>query len=137
MDKNRPLDSAAESVFLEGLLQRLRRSFESFGIKTILKPHGTLRQRLVAPKDKSDPKDLSGVVYRIPCKDCNKVYIGESARAFADRLKNKVLTIKTFAVAEHRALTGRKTDFDDITILDRGVQKHSPPQNQAVYFYPR
>ena len=59
----------------------------NINFKTIFKPHRTLRQQLVAPKDKSDPKDLSGVVYRIPCKDCNKVYIGESARVFADRFK--------------------------------------------------
>ena len=55
--------------YLEGLSQRLRRSLEGFGIEIIFKPHKTLRQQLVAPKHKSDPKDLSGVVYRIPCKE--------------------------------------------------------------------
>ena len=58
--------------YLEGLLQRPRRSFVGFGIKTIFKPHRTLRQQLVAPKHKSNPKDLSGVVNRIPCKDYKK-----------------------------------------------------------------
>ena len=89
----------------------------------------------MAPKHKSDHKDLSGVVYRIPCKDYNKVYIAESVRAFADRLKehssNLRTTIKTSAVAEHMALTGHKTEFDNITILDRGM-KNTLPQNQGV-----
>ena len=126
--------------YLEGLSQRLRRSFEGFWMKTIFKPHRTLRQQLVAPKHKSDHKDLSGVVYRIACKDYNKVYIAESVRAFADWLKehnsNSLTTIKTSVVAKHRALAGHKTEFDNITILDRGV-KNTQPQNQGVYFYPQ
>ena len=126
--------------YLEGLSQRLRWSCEGFGIKTIFKPHRTLRQQLVALKQKSDPKDLSGMVSRIPCKDYNKVYIAELVRAFADRLKEHTFhsrtTLKTSAVAEHRALTGHKTEFDNITILDRGV-KNTLAQNQGVYFYPQ
>ena len=55
-----------------------------------------------------------------------EVYLAELARAFADRLKehtsNSRTAIKTSAVAEHRALTGHKTKFDNITILDKGVK---------------
>ena len=69
---------------------------------------------------------ISGVVYRIAYKDYSKFYIGKSARAFADGLKehsyNSRTAIKTSTVAEHRALTGHKTEFDNTTILDKGVK---------------
>ena len=55
---------------------------------------------------------------------------------FADRLKehssNARTTIKNIYSCEHRALTGHKIEFDNITILDEGV-KNTLPQNQGVY----
>jgi len=37
-------------------------------------------------KDKTSLKFKSDVVYRIPCADCEKVYIGQTSRTVADRL---------------------------------------------------
>ena len=61
--------------------------FRRNGVSTTLKPHRTLRQQLVHPKDKRPPQDTAGVVYEIPCKDCAKVYVGETGRRFGVREK--------------------------------------------------
>ena len=47
----------------------------------------TLKRLLVHLKDKRTPHDTAGVVYQIPCKDCTKVYTGETGRRYGIREK--------------------------------------------------
>ena len=98
----------------------------------MFKPLSTLRQQLVAPKDKSKIVDQSGVVYRIPCSDCDSVYIGETARALGDRLKEHTSqsksAVKSSAVAEHTKVTGHKLDSPNIKI----VKKESKFLNRKI-----
>ena len=51
-----------------------------------MKPHKTLRNMLVHPKDKRVSRQTAEVVYEIPCKGCSKTYIGESGRLLGTRL---------------------------------------------------
>ena len=41
---------------------------------------------LVHPKDKKEPRETTDVVYSIPCKNCDKQYIGETGRKFGLRV---------------------------------------------------
>ena len=41
---------------------------------------------VVHPKDKRDPQQSADVVYEIPCDNCKKTYVGETARLFKTRL---------------------------------------------------
>ena len=66
--------------------------FISYGISTCFKPHQTLYQIIVAPKDKTKIEDQTGVVYRIPCGGSINFYVGESKRTVGELLDNiKVL----------------------------------------------
>ena len=64
-------------------------SFRPLGIHTTFRPHQTLRQTLVHLKDHIPPRQRAGVVYRIPCGSCPKVYIGQTTagRTLDHRLK--------------------------------------------------
>ncbi|XP_072021483.1 uncharacterized protein [Amphiura filiformis] len=73
--------------YKEGLSQRARRVFKKHGIQTSFKPHQTLRNILVHPKDKRDILQTAECVYEIPCLNCEKSYVGETARVFGTRLK--------------------------------------------------
>ena len=61
--------------------------FAKHKIATSIKPHQTLRNILVHPKDKIKTEDKSGVVYRVSCKNCDQVYIGETGRKLSIRTK--------------------------------------------------
>jgi len=76
--------------YVKGVSETLQRVFRRHGVATSLRPHKTIKQLLVHPKDKRDPRDTAGVVYKIPCKDCSKVYIGETARKFGVREKEHI-----------------------------------------------
>ena len=48
-----------------------------------------MKDLLMTPKDKDSITNKSGVIYRFKCSEdgCQEVYIGESARTFAERFK--------------------------------------------------
>ena len=80
----------------------LLRQILKYGISTCFKPHQTLRQLLVTPKDKAKVQEQPGVVYRIPCEECNKVYVGETKRTLGERSEEHTANIANnlSAVAE-------------------------------------
>jgi len=64
--------------YVEGLSEAVSRVYKRHGISTIMRPHTTIRNLLVYPKDKVNTEDTAECAYRIPCKNCQKVYIGET-----------------------------------------------------------
>ena len=48
------------------------------GVAMLMKLHLTLKRMLVHQKDKGTPQENSGVVYQVPCKDCQDLYTGET-----------------------------------------------------------
>ena len=107
---------------MEGLSERLRRAFNSAGVSTSFKPQNTLRRSLVSPKDKTEQEKQSGVVYSIPCKDCDSLYIGESGRKLEKRLtehKSKAASSKS-AIKEHIDRSkGHQIDWENVKVLER------------------
>ena len=45
-----------------------------------------MQRALVHPKDKTKLEEVCGCVYRIPCKHCEAVYLGETGRKLGTRL---------------------------------------------------
>ena len=73
--------------YVQDLSDAVSRVYKRHGIPTAMKPFQSIRSLLVHPKDKHRPQDISEFVYKIPCKNCNKTYIGETGRAFGVRLQ--------------------------------------------------
>ena len=76
-------------------------------IWTCFCPHHTIRQTLVNLKDRI-PQQQVGVVYKIPCGTCSKVYAGQTCQMLDHQLKEhwRVLTsgnLAHSAIAEHAA----------------------------------
>ncbi|KAI8479390.1 hypothetical protein Bbelb_428810 [Branchiostoma belcheri] len=65
--------------YVQGVSEKLRRIFQNFNIATNFKPHSTLRQRLVHPKDRPHKGTKANVIYRLKCEEPN-TYIGETSR---------------------------------------------------------
>ena len=73
--------------YVKGVSEGVSRILRKHQIATAMKPHKTLRSLLVHPKDKIKLQNKSDIVYSIPCKQCNKEYIGETGRNFKYRLE--------------------------------------------------
>ena len=58
---------------------------EHFGIKVALKPHQTIGNLFLKPKDPVPKAQIRAPIYKIPCRGCEKCYRGETKRQFATR----------------------------------------------------
>ena len=74
----------------QGLSERIKRSCNTFGVQVFFKGGQTIKNLLMAPKDKDPLKNKSGVIYRFKCSQhgCTEEYIGESARNFQKGSRN-------------------------------------------------
>ena len=91
-----------------------------------MKPHKTIRQMVVHPKDKTEKEKQCGVVYSIPCANCDHSYIGETGRQLGVRIKEhrEDVTKNTKGVATR---TKRKESVDRMhksAITDHSVSKN-------------
>ena len=89
-DKLRPCESQPKACltlpYIKGLAEEIRRVLHPLDIKVTFSPLTTLRDRLVHPKDVMPLDERTGIVYRVPCLDCSKVYIGQSGRSLSHRM---------------------------------------------------
>ena len=129
--------------YVKGFTERLSRIFKKHGFSTGMKPHRTLRNMLVHPKDKRDPLQTAEAIYEIPCKNCPKSYIGETGRLFRTRLsehkaeteklsannytrsQRKASTSEVFksAITEHVAASNHVIGWDEAVIIDQEPDK--------------
>ena len=121
--------------YIQGISDKIRRAYKKAGVHTSFKPHKTLRQLLVAPKDKPPPDQLAGTVYCLECEDCHKCYIGESARPLGKRIKEHITTrsSSTSAVSEHLKTAKHHFDPDKVKILAREPKDFSRKILEAIH----
>ena len=76
-------------------------------------------------REKDEPRNRQGAVYKINCSDCHASYIGETGRNLTTRLtKHKRATRKGDVnnhIAEHHWLTNHTIDWDSAQCLTYGT----------------
>ena len=97
-----------------------------------------LRSLLTKVKPKADPLESPGVIYRIPCLDCDHSYIGETGRTLKVRLmKHKRccwnLDPQKSAVAQHALDENHQIDWEGSTVIDRESHWHRRSIKEAMH----
>ena len=108
--------------YVRGLSEAIQRVLLDVGVRVMFRPHMTLRQQLVHPKDPVPSSMKSGVVYSIPCTTCPAVYVGQTSRSLETRLKEHKAAVRhakteVSAVAEHVWKENHQMDFQQASIL--------------------
>jgi hypothetical protein len=123
--------------FVQGTTEKIKRVLERHNINVAIRPVSTLRNYLMKPKDKLPHLDQTGVVYSIPCQDCDVKYIGETGRALGTRIKEHHASVKNgkvqnSALAEHVFDNGHRIVWDDTKVVckesrwSRNVRQQRP-----------
>ena len=122
------------------------------GAAVAMKPHQALRRLLVHPKDKRSPQDTASVIYQIPCKDCTKVYTGETGRKYGirekehrkdvesiasqkftrSRKKDSVSDYHPSALTDHVAQQNHTIDWDKVTLPMKETDWHVHGIKEAI-----
>ena len=128
--------------YIKGTSDAIKRTFGNYGVKVAFKPTQTLRQLLVAPKDKTEKKDVAGPVYYIPCQGkthrglCKESYIGETERSLKTRfLEHRRPSSTSSEVSQHIHIEspGHHVDLDQVKILDREARFFERDVKEAIY----
>ena len=102
--------------YIKGTSETIARILQPHCIRVAHKPITTLRQLLTNVKDKVEPKDGQGAVYKIKCCDCPATYLGEIGRNLKTRLTEHRRTSKNGDnknnIAEHHLQEDHRIDWD-------------------------
>ena len=123
---------------MDGVSGQLKRILEGHGVRTVLRSSTTLRNQLVRPKDPPPPGRRGGVVYEIPCNDCDRVYIGETGRPIGERVKEhqrdvRLSRVDGSAVAEHAWGAGHHPDWDNVRCVDQEHHWYTRRVKEAIH----
>ena len=75
--------------YYRGLSESVKKKCSNYGVQVYFKGGTTIKNLLMAPKDKDPMMKKSGVIYSYKCGrvECEEEYIGESSRTFGERFK--------------------------------------------------
>ena len=107
-------------MLYRGVSECVRRILVSSQIKVCYKPYQNLRTLLSRSKDQVPDLQRSGVVYKIPCAVCSKVYIGQTGRRLCQRISEHNRAVKSAnfnssTLAEHAWSAGHPVDWDNVS----------------------
>ena len=107
--------------YIKGTSETISRILQPYNIRVAHKPTTTLRRLLTNVKDRDEPNNRQGAVYKIKCSDCQASYIGETGRNLNTRLtEHKRATRNGDAnnhIAVHHQLTNHNIDWDSAQCL--------------------
>ena len=85
---------------IQGLGEKFKKTCNKKGIQVHFKGSNTIKDLLMAPKDKDTKLQKCGVIYQYKCPtiSCPVEYIGETGRAFGDRLKEHLRPLPLFTI---------------------------------------
>ena len=108
--------TTATIPYIKGTSETIARILQSYNIRVAHKPITTLQQLLTNVKDKDEPNDRQGAVYKIKCCDCQASYIGKTGRNLNIWLTEHKRATKNGDVnnhiAEHHLHTNHRIDWD-------------------------
>ena len=115
--------------YVKGVTEGISRILNKHLVSTAVQPKQTIQNLLVHPKDKVDKLDKSKIVYKIPCKSCDQVYIGETGRKFGTQMKEP---LKVVEVNKKGAFT-RATKKESLTELNKSaITDHMNQHNHDI-----
>ena len=117
----------------KGLSESFKNIGRKFGIQVHFKSGRTLKEELVAPKDKDNITKKSGVIYRFKCDrlECDEEYIGETSRTFGERYREHLKTPSP--IHDHSNISGHTTSLDNFSIVGREENNLSRLIRESMY----
>ena len=111
-------------TYTKGLSESFKNICKKHGIQVYFRGSKTIKDLLVAPKDKDHITKKSGIIYRYKCDrlECDEEYIGESARTFGERFREHLKAPSL--IYDHNNITGHTTALDNFSIVGR--ENHNP-----------
>ena len=107
--------------YIKGTSETISRILQPYNILVAHKPTTMLRHLRTNVKDRDEPNNRQGAVYKIKCSNCRAFYIGETGRNLNRRLTEHKRARRNGDannhIAVHHQLTNRSIDWDSAQCL--------------------
>ena len=117
--------------------ERINRILKDHDIKLSNKASNTLFNKLSNVKQKRTKLEKTGAIYKINCKDCNDVYIGETGKQLKERVKQHEAAVRNnniaYQVVQHCNDNNHTMDFDNVQIVNQNTNVRSRRFLEAFY----
>ena len=119
--------------YYRGLSESVKKKCSNYGVQVYFKGGSTIKNLLMAPKDKDPMMKKSGVIYSYKCGrvDCDEEYIRESSRTFAERFKEHQKA--PCPIFDHLTITGHDISVDHFNIVGREENNLKRAIKEALY----
>ena len=94
--------------YIKGVTEPLTRILNNNGIRATTRPVKTLLQEFASPKSRPPSDRQTNVVYKTPCADCTRNYIGETGRCLHTGKKEHIRNTKFFKSGSNIASHARQ-----------------------------
>lgn len=102
-------------------IDRLCKSITSVKVRVVFKPIKTLRHMLLNVKNKVPDQKKKGVVYLIPCRECEEGYVGETGRTLQKRIEEHKTAVRRGdeknGIAVHVKKTNHTINWAEASVL--------------------
>ena len=133
-NNNHPIRRTYITVpYIKGLGESVKNTCKKYGIQVFFKGGKTIKDLLMAPKDKDLITQKSGIIYRYKCDrvECDDEYIGESARTFGERFKEHLK--HPSPIFDHNTITGHDTTINNFSVVGREDNNLMRLIKEAIY----
>ena len=119
-----PTEVPLQSLTTKDLVKVLKVG-EKYDIQVHFKSGRTIKDELVAPKDKDHITKKSGIIYRFKCDrlECDEEYIGETSRTFGERFRKHLKAPSP--IHDHSNTSGHTTTLENFKVVGREEQNLS------------
>ena len=119
--------------YYKGLSESVKKKCSNDGVQVYFKGGITIKNLLVAPKDKDPLLKKSVVIYSYKCGrvECDEEYIGECSRTFGERLKEHQKAPSP--IFEYFNTAGHSISVENFSIVGRGDQNLRRAIKEALY----
>ena len=123
-------------LHLRGTSDKLGNICKKLGVHPVFQQRRNLRSLLTRVKGSQKHVD-KGVVYQIPCAQCDKVYIGETGRPLKTRITKHKRALSTGYVknvnAVHCMKINHSMDWNAATVVDRAGRWREKNQGECIH----
>ena len=114
--------------YVNGLSEKIEKIFKHHDINITHKSQNHIKQFFTKLKSETPKMKKTHVIYKIPCNNCNRTYIGQTSQYLQERIKgHKYTKSASTALNKHKIETDHNFNYHETSIL--GIEHHTYKRN--------
>ncbi|BHF78339.1 hypothetical protein SprV_0602145200 [Sparganum proliferum] len=113
--------------YMRNISEATERMLRPLNVGVGHRPEAIIRRLVMQPKGRLPPEDMSGVIYRVNCLDCQANYCGMTNKRLKTRIHEHTLAVKRKDARPHVAMhsleNDHRFDFDGAQVLGRAENR--------------